>query len=256
MLQKYEAMGTAELEQILKQDAEGTHQYDENTIWAIMGILAERRRANPEKEFKPVEQAWKEFQPRIHLPVKRKFRRAAGIAAVIAAVIFSSTMTFQAAGFSVPFADVFKLPALSGKTVHQQDSPDSRSLNQYSGLQDALEKNGITDCIVPNWMPDGFSFALIDVQQSEKFIHFEAQYVDIENQKTLSIAVTHGADLQGSSFFPDNSPVLIYKTHGIEHYILSHQNYNMAAWLNGRNECIISGDVSQKNLIKMISSIY
>ena len=64
-MSKYELeqMNTEDLEYILQMDAlrqdEGS---DEEKIWLVMEILAERRRKNPEVDFLGVEQSWESFR--------------------------------------------------------------------------------------------------------------------------------------------------------------------------------------------------
>lgn len=49
---------------------------------------------------------------------------------------------------------------------------------------------------------------------------------------------------------------LIYKTHGISHYITSNTGLPVAVWRIGQYECALEGTSTQEEIERMIESIY
>ena len=69
--------------------------------------------------------------------------------------------------------------------------------------------------------------------------------------------MTLWADSSNSyTYFKDDAAVSTFEAGGITHYLMSNNDTNTGAWMNGPFECSISGYVSQDVIREMIASIY
>ena len=127
----------------------------------------------------------------------------------------------------------------------------------YTSLQDALDAYGISDVpLVPRWFPEGFELntVLVYYDGAEQLL-FCADYGD--PQRPISIMITlWGASNHSYTYFKDDESVSTYEAGGITHYLMSNNDTNRGAWINGPFECSISGYVSQKVIQNIIKSIY
>lgn len=131
---------------------------------------------------------------------------------------------------------------------------DQYFINDYNSLQEALAHYNIEETLVPCWIPERFRLALIEVYEINEDVYMEAQYI---NQDTLLvISVHHIVTGRESTLFKDNTPVSTITINGIDHYIMSYGETNTATWMNGQNECVITGNISQDELKQMLQSIY
>ena len=127
----------------------------------------------------------------------------------------------------------------------------------YTSLQDALDAYGISDVpLVPRWFPEGFELntVLVYYDGAEQLL-FCADYGD--PQRPISIMITlWEASNHSYTYFKDDESVSTYEAGGITHYLMSNNDTNRGAWINGPFECSISGYVSQKVIQNIIKSIY
>ncbi|MDO5784910.1 MAG: DUF4367 domain-containing protein [Eubacteriales bacterium] len=274
-MSKYELerLETEELESILRMDAIGQGEgTDEETIWSIMEILAERRREKPEREFPGVEQSWNTFREKYGsmdhttIPVKRKAHKPfqlkyfAGMAAAI--VLCCSALSINASSHTIweeiaqwtedTFSFTNPYQSRAGNVVSEETGQSS--INDYGSLQEALAHYDIEGTLVPQWIPERFRLALIQVDEANEDIYMEAQYIN--RDELLVISIHHIVTGKESVLFKDNTPVSVCTIGGIDHYIMSYEQTNTAAWMNGQNECVIAGNISQEELEQMLQSVY
>lgn len=127
----------------------------------------------------------------------------------------------------------------------------------YTSLQDALDAYGISGVpLVPRWIPEGFELntVLVYYDGVEQLLF----YADYGNpHRPFSIMITlWGTSNHSYTYFKDDESVSTYEAGGITHYLMSNNDTNRGAWINGPFECSISGYVSQDVIREMIASIY
>ncbi|MCD8356532.1 MAG: DUF4367 domain-containing protein [Clostridia bacterium] len=262
-----------ELEQILRMDAlELDTEYDEEDLWIIMEILAERRRKNPEDKFPGVEQSWKTFQEsirhsnRMAAPLKKKTRRKswmkylAGIAAMF--VLCCGVSSIHASSYNM-----WKEIAQWTEHTFSFTNPQQRNtagasaeeitrcfINDYSSLQEALQHYDVKETLVPQWIPERFRLALIEVDEVNEDVYMEAQY--IYQDQLLVVSIHHIVTGRENTLMKNDMPISTVTIDGIRHYIMSYEETNTVTWMNGQNECVIAGNASREELNQMLASIY
>lgn len=274
---QYDNMTNAELEEILRLDAhkpEG-EESDIDTLLYVMEVLAQRKK-NSDNPGKDPEEAFRSFkanymsidpdedmpqeeaQSKI-VPLSRKkcrwLRSLTGVAAAIAIVFFSS-MTANAFGF-----DIWEIVVKwSQETFHfgeaaqtEGSEPIYDDEGEYTSLQDALEQNQITAQLTPTWLPDGFEFTDILIDESPVQRRFVARYRNGEQEIKIQI-IDHLRD-DAQQIEQSDSLLEVYKSSGVAYYIFNNYDLLRAVWINENYECYISGHLSVEELKLMIDSI-
>lgn len=192
---------------------------------------------------------------------QRKIRLPIGVAAAIIAVIvlMSGTLTAHALGYEVFGAIATWTKDTFSFTQQTETNPgfaaEPENMPGISDLQSALDEYGITEKLVPAYIPKGY-------EQTEF-------YVDEANDCTLFTAVLENADetiimqirknsaaKNRADYEKDGEDPEIYIVSGIPHCIMTNMGEYRAVWVNGLFEASVSGLSAKDELIKMIDSIY
>ena len=191
---------------------------------------------------------------------KRPRFRIAVAAAILAVLIVNGTLTAHAFGYDLWGVivnwtnETFRFtsreqPMPSGNNDPQPDTDD-----EFSDIRSALKEHGITEKVLPTYLPNGFtrSYAKIDkTTENTTFV-----YMYSSGDRNLILRYTAFSTPLGSSFQKDEGDPEIYEAGGVEHYIMTNVGKYLAVWTSGNLECSISGLDSKEELIKMIDSIY
>ena len=132
--------------------------------------------------------------------------------------------------------------------IYQTDHP---------GLQqvyDAVTELGITEPIVPSWIPEGF-----ELIESKTIPMPEDTLVDSlfesENQSILITFIVHNEEAT-FQHEKDSEHVVVHETAGRKHYILSNLETQIITWVANNIECTIITDCLEEDVYRMITSIY
>ena len=183
--------------------------------------------------------------------------------AVAAALMLGTMISAQAMGFDVfgkiarwteetfHFSSVRQTPAV----VTKYPLAEGEQMT-FETLEDAIDAFGITEPVVPKWIPERFSLAEVAALYNANGIEILATYV--ENGKSAKpFTVSYRALTQNMSIVEkDGTAVELYTQSGFAHYLITDVSYEQAIWQNGELECFISGVVSRQEMREIIDSIY
>lgn len=282
-----DAMTVEELEAALALalDSMTEETYDGDVISRYLDALERKAPMPPvpdeDTSYAAFLQNMQAFTPERRTPSRWKRPGRVLLAAILAVIaVFGSLLTAQALG-----ADVFgKLAQWTDEffnfgAVQAVDDPllrysqngavdeiahsvdalgeDGYDTAAYTSLQDALDAYGISDVpLVPGWMPEGFELntVLVNYDGAEQLL-FYADYGDPYHPISMMITLW-GTSNHSYTYFKDEASVSTFEAGGITHYLMSNNDTNTGAWMNGPFECSISGYVSQDVMREMIASIY
>ena len=133
--------------------------------------------------------------------------------------------------------------------IFQTDNP---GLQQ---LYDKVVELGITDPIVPTWLPKGYALKELKT------------IVGNDSQKLTAVYMQDGSEVVIEfRFFDHEIPAAQYEMqHGrsemyesgrISHAITQNDNKWMAIWVRSGVECLVAVDLSKEDLCQIIASIY
>lgn len=291
---KFDTMSTDALEEILRLDAqlpEGETP-DSDAILYIMEVLAQREKENESEHAPDVEAAWRSFNqhyrpytedaaslyedtdinseidpretvkdiqdaPLTTAVRPRRKRRGTGFrmgfAAMIAVVVlFAGTATASALGYDLWDALAKWTGEVFGFSAEQEESPVKKQLNQ---LRHALEERGITENVLPTYLPEGYEVVNTKSQVKEEYVKFDCLLSD-GNSSIILNYIVHLSDDFGYAFEKNLTDPVLYEIGGITHYIMSNMDSCSAVWVNDDVECNIHGIKDVGEMKKIIDSIY
>ena len=263
---KYDSMSIGELEEILRADAMGPERDDSDVdeILYVMEVLAKKRRQNGIAG-KTALEAYQEFQQH-YLPMveeeskpKRKtniipFRRIAAVAACLV-LVFSLTTTANAFSFRDVWNAVvtWAQETFSFSMGVEVSEPTPTDQNTYISLQEALSENKRDTSLLPTWIPDGYILNEIIIDENPLQEIYIAIYSN--GNSCLKISAKLYLSSEPEQIEQSNISTEILTIDGRDYYILSNNDLNQVAWLNGSFEYYIAGEITIEEMKLMISSI-
>lgn len=182
-------------------------------------------------------------------------------AALFAAVLLCGSMIAQACGVNIwgmiarltsetfrleeaetPYAEVTVYPIAQGESA------------TYDSLQNAVSAFGITDPLVPLWVPERFGSPEVYVEHKASGIYIYADYETEED--SLSIRFNESSRATQRTVEKNSSPDVSHICRGIDHHIVVDQSLVKVIWSNGIFECRISGSITVDEAREIIDSIY
>ena len=266
-------LSTEELQEILRQDSLlDDDSSDIDTILYITDLLA--KRSDSSNNSKDVEAAWKSFKenyyPYISDPeplysfdspedkvVKAKPRhlsramRTLSVAAVLAVVIISGSVTASAFGYNLWGA----VAEWTRDTFGFTQSSQNNGIYPFENLRDALAAYDIDEPIVPQWIPDGYGEDTVQAAETpdSKIIVAVSKYGSKEIKLEVKIFDDPSNRHWLYEMFEDD--VEKYFSNGIDFYIMKNDDFTRVSWAVGNNECSILCSLKPKEIYRIIDSI-
>ncbi len=207
-------------------------------------------------------------------PPKRRrilLHRARWLAAAAAVVLLCGTML--ASAFDVDFMDFiarwtdetfgFELKRHKVENIVMEKVSNTPKFF-FPSLEDALASCGVTEQVVPTWIPEGFTLdsegAFITVSDLKVSIHAWYWNGDRDGDDFMIIIDKFedaSAAMSGSGeIIKDEREPHTVELGGITHYFFWNNDEYVCAWTNGSLVCHIAGNVSETQLLKIVESIY
>lgn len=152
-----------------------------------------------------------------------------------------SSETFRMRSEDIPYATVRANPLEEGETAY------------YDTLQDAVDAFGITEPIVPQWVPERFELSEVTATNRKDGIHIYADYAC--NDEYFQIRYNEKSDFDFRNLEKEIG-VELYSYNSVDHYLVSDMERWKVSWQNGELECHMSGNVSGEEIKEIIESIY
>lgn len=258
------AMSTVHLQALLQAELDSDRDVNVERVKEILAVLDERT----EQKAVDVDAAWDNFLHN-HLPAdplypmpedtptkkkgtrKRRLIRVALVAAILATVILGVSLTASAAGYDIWNAVMLWSSETFGFEFDQNIGTSSlKSDPEYSDLKKALVDAGITDSLVPNYLPDGYKQVEFYAENGQ----FVAEYKN--EDQAIFIQIQEVVDNNNIQHERDQEVSEVYVAGGIDHYISTNLGEYLAVWTNDGYECSIIHVPSKDELYRMIDSIY
>ncbi|MCD7802833.1 MAG: DUF4367 domain-containing protein [Clostridiales bacterium] len=286
-VQKYDdlnKLSTSELEQQLRDDERGHITLSPEEITQILTILEQRETADqsaqhpePHEQWQQIKAAYENQKATTEEPQKTvdlskgKKNHVAGkrhawrpfVAAVSAAALIA-VIIIPAEGFEGVFqalaewtSNVFYFVSGDNSSEETIEGSVLQEPGEYDTIQDALSDYGVTEAVVPTWLPDGYAMTALTVDvnnPSSGDVTFYAAYERDNSLINLNYVLYKDA---GSYLYEkDDSEVQIYTAGEITHYLFSNNGRFGAAWYIDNLECSVLGAESLDELKQILSSIY
>ena len=266
-------LSTEELQEILRQDSLlDDDSSDIDTILYITNLLASR--ASSSDDSKDVDTAWKSFKeiyyPYISDPeplysfdspedevVKAKPRhlsramKTLSVAAVIAVVIISGSVTASAFGYNLWGA----VAEWTRDTFGFTQSSQSNGIYPFENLRDALAAYDIDEPIVPQWIPDGYGEDTVQAAETPDSKIISSSCKSASGEIKIEVKAFYNYDSKHRVYEILEDGVEKYSSNGIDFYIMKNDEFTRVSWAAGNNECSIICSLKPKEIYRMIDSI-
>ena len=284
-------LSTKELQEILRADVDSPGRGDDEAIFYILEVMEKREQEHPSGSFPDLDACWQEFQTIYHTPEgegqslypaedpdeapagaapagkpRRRVLRRWILAAALLALLIAS--------LAIPVAGYDNLLEMIGHWTSEQftfltadradetdlitDDEDSAETDVGAELRQVLQEYGITENVVPTWMPDGFEqMGEILIEEYSDFCesNFFVSYSDEKDYIAIGV-LEHRNEPESAVYEKRENVPETYISGGFEHYIIRNTDTLTCAWYIGNLECSISTTLSESDLKRVIDSIY
>lgn len=261
--EELENLSTHELDQILHAELDSDTPQRE-TVLFVLSILEARDTAGSANRPEGAEDAWMRLLEKPHTqkcttkvskPVRLK--RWVGVMGAIAAVLVLVFVLPQAAGAE----NVFQMIGRWSKEFFGfSDSPLSEQ-NEYvfktdnEGLQqlyDAVASQGITDPVVPTWLPEGYELDELRVYSEIKKVYARFSSGD----RYIQVSIEIYSDTAANKYPKDDDDGYPLELDNQEYRIMPNDETWKAIWNTEKVVCAITTNDTESNLIAIIKSIH
>lgn len=287
-------LSTQELREILRADIDSPESGDDEAIFYILEVMDRREREHPSDASSDLDRCWNDFQTLYHTPEGagrslyptedpeeskeipqasvhgRRRVRWVVLAAVVALLVVS--LTVPVAGFANLFEMIGTWTAQQFAIRTEDEETPGGPTKNFEGVQvfektpgdelrQVLAEYGITEAVVPTWMPEGFEVqgdVFAEELSSAQNVQFFALYSDGKDSIILSI-IKHASAEEGKVYEKTGDSPTVYIAGGIEHHLFQcSDNFTSwaAVWCNGTVECSINTTLTEDDLEKILDSIY
>ena len=270
-ISRYDSMSTEELQEILRKHAHGELETEPDTqeLFEIMEVLSVRRQKEEPQAFRSNEEAYAEFcehympkedqeaRPKVIRFPNRFLKTVAAVLAAVLILAVGTSVTAEALHVDIwgKFAnwtkEIFQFTDMRDGTM--ATNPEKEYNAELKSLQDALSQEGVTEKLVPTWMPEGYKSKDLQIMHTPRVLNISAVYE--KNELELIIKIRQTIGVQAPQVEKNDDFLEMYVVDGVEYYIFSNTETLQAAWSIGEFECGISGKITLEEMKKMIDSI-
>lgn len=273
---RFDSMTDGELEAILRSDAQNIEGEESDTemLLYVMEVLAERNKTTTSTN-KSAKEAFETFK-QYYMPEtddqsahaselqKRKtvvsiiplwLRRMSMVAAVVVVIMLGATTV---SAFGGDFWEI--VVQWTQETFHLGSANSTETMapavddeREFESLQEVLDLEKITTPLVPTWIPDGYEFLEVRIEESPVQKKYVALYQCGDRQLKIQIKKYLVVDSQQMEQSEDY--VEVYEVDGVEYYLIGNYDQMKAVWIIDGYECYISGPFNTEEMKLMIESI-
>ena len=254
-----EKLPTQQLDQMLQDE-----DADPETIKHILTVLQEREKDIPLTVTDAERQAWCRYKLRekegMDKPTKKQnwVLRVASVAVVFLVLTVAIAHSVKAEGiwerivrWTDSVIEFFSPDYAGGGRQAYEFQTDHPGLQQ---IYDTATKMGVTDPVVPMWLPEGYTLAFCERIDTDNKVTLMSVFRYGEKALNYNIAIYSEGVL--NQYQKDETVEKMFEVQGIKHYIVRNIDKWVAVWTKENIECSISVDCQEDELYKTLRSIY
>ena len=212
----------------------------------VLGILEELEQREAEKQKNNTRKT------------PRWIRKTAIAAAVLLAFVFGAPLAFGA-------ENIFQLVGWWTEDIFALRNPDETGSlmpeyvfkTNHPGLQqvyDAVTKRGVTQKVVPTWLPDGFRLAELKDMSDLNGVSFYAEFEGENGGLLLLLSQTRTTMI--NKYPKEDESAIVHEMYGIKHYLIQNEGNWNAAWSADTMACTLITTLDRDTVFRIINSIY
>lgn len=261
---QWEPLSTPELEAMLQAELDRKPPDDEKVI-LLLHILEAREKDLPLQLSAREEEAWQRYKQKV-MNRKRKKRLPVRWLSVAASVVLIVAVLFSVVPQQAEAESFWEMLQRMTSTLMEYISPWDRfdeAEENYSfktdipGLQqvyDAVVELGVTEPVVPMWLPDGSELVELNVVKTPMATDLCANFWENTNEIVYKLNVYNGEPAH--QFYKDDTHYESHEREGTTYYITRNNERWAVVWEKDNIECLLTLDCSEDTLWRILDSIY
>ena len=255
---------TTELEQLLDEELK-KQTPDDDVVLTLLHILKEREPNLPLQLSAREEEAVKSYQQKRN-GAKRSKPLARRLLSIAATVILALTMLFTIAPQKAEAETFWEMLQRISNVVLQYFNPKEeydRAEFTYSfktdnpGLQEVYDeviKLGITDPVVPMWLPEGYNLTTLANKNTPVLNCVWATFSNNTSEIVFKIDIYRGEAAR--QYYKDDTHYESHEWDGTKYHITRNNGYWSVVWEKEKIECLLTLDCQEDTLRRILRSIY
>ena len=253
-----------ELRRMLTEELRKGREADDRLVRLLLREL-ECRGSDPKfRDDEAVEAACEKFRQETEAasrPRKRRWLKAASVVLVLvltlAILFFALPSGAEAKGIQGMLSwwsdSVFQF-FTPGEQPNTQEYVYTTDNPELQRLYDEVAKSGITEPVVPRWVPEGLVLDYLDTYNLSSdltiFAHMERE------EHFVSFSYALHSEKMALKLEKDEQNIKLWELGGREHKVLSNNGEYTVTWFADTVECTIVTDCPEEDVYRMIKSIY
>lgn len=264
-LQELKYTATEQLRERLQREVE-KETPDDDLVLTILHILEERDRDKPVVLGPKSEQAWSQYQAKTIARTRKRTSFRGTWLARAASLVLILGLLFAFIPQQATAGSFWKILTTWTDTVFEYVNigAEKKAPKQYvfktdnPGLQQVydtvVEELGITDPVVPQWLPEGYELSFVEVSDSPGKKTVRAYFLNGENEVVLFF--NQMKEDRSPQYDKVNSQIVEYECNGVLHYYFLNNEQWLISWINHNLKCSVSVDCPEDVVTQIIRSIY
>lgn len=256
-----EQMETVQLDEMLCSELQKEHP-DAYAVQLILAVLQEREKDFSVEMDPGTEQAWQEYigktSGKAKGPVRSVLLKVASFAVILAVLFLAMPQQVEA-------ESIWERLIRWTDSVFELFSPDDRSAEPAEyvfqtdnpGLQqvyDAVVELGVTDPVVPMWLPEGYELVECKVTGARSKSGVYSLFLNGDSKIILKIDKYQVSS--PNEYQKDDTSIETLEISNVCHNVIRNNGKIIAIWTKGNLECSISVDCDNEALQEILTSIY
>lgn len=265
--QMLEQMPTEDLREMLDQELHA-ETVNDDSVRLLLSILRERRKTVTVEMTPNLERAWEKYQQdtdeiwkgsRRSRIIRSWVSRAAAAAAVLAVLLIpivpkeagAESLWEALVRWTTEIVEFFGPEDNEHRYIEYEFSTDNPGLQQ---VYDAVVELGVTDPVVPMWLPEGYELDEFWVDDTPAVTKVYSRFICQDKELVFCVDI-YNADVS-RIYQKDEALVNKYEYGGVKHYILNNNKNISVVWNWEDIECSLSSDLQEDTLHQILKSIY
>ena len=258
-----EMLSTQLLDQILQEELQNDDG-DPDVVNLILDILKEREKDMPTPIGSTEKIAWEKYMANTKEKGDRPTSKRVWALRVASIVLVASVLfvSLSSEATAEPFWERIakwtdSVFAFFSPDEPTQDVEEYQFRTEHPGLQevyDAVTELGITEPVVPMWIPEGYTLAYCRKMDAGKKTTVIAGFQN--GDKVINFCVDIYSEEVTNQYQKDDAEVREFDYNGTKYHMIQNNEKWVVVWAIRNIECSISIDCQESELYRMIRSIY
>lgn len=241
---------------------------DEATVRMIMGVLEDREADHPVDVNDDVAKAWEKYRAGQDSERRQSFSKhiirwnwmvkaasvilVLGIAvSVLSQEVNAETLLDKIARWSESIFELFSPGYQNDNEVEYVFKTDHPGLQQ---VYDAVSELGVTEPVVPTWLPEELQLIEIDTKNVSKDRGIVAAFESASYFVVFRMDISSGTS--PSEYHKNEANVKKYEKGGVTHYLMENSDNCTIVWSRSNIECALSMNCQEDTILQILESIY